>query len=464
VFGVAALVIVAILEQWLEPYSRNTRARAELEQVNEDLRLSLTRRDDLETDLNGTWEPKRKDGAPLGFLRDRELEGYRRAAAAERYDLNLRIASLLQRGFDRVRRLGNAASDDVSRFAGLCKTARGLGPNEACVSDDGTTVPDQRAPGASAAGVFRRWLDSTVSEGTYARTVHHVGSMALILLGYLGLGVALFAGAGKVLHESFRVIADVIGPWITTGKAAVFAGMLGAGALAAGMGATAAFALEDSSFPQDRQRERQGGDGDRRVVGTDLDVGSTSSTVGSSWRYPALVYFDDENARATSEATVAIAAAFRELNARLAALNVSVTSDRDLRRSLDEVSRTLAEKWTTFDHNSEKRVTKLREGLDGIGEVLRRLPEANAGGVSVSNTAWNVTLDSALEGEGGRQLSKIVENTACEVTWEKALQQRNGFVRFWHLFRGYPASPCGSESDNRGKTEGKNEATEREKP
>jgi hypothetical protein len=465
--GAVALSLVWAGDQFLQPHAAHLRARTALGEVNETLRVLLDRRRDLSADMKLTdsagesTAPGRSPGSPPVDegpffpyrMNEHERTLYRQAAVRELYDINLRIASLIRRGNELVETLDGRPGRATASYLELCKDTK-----EAMKRESGrvVTCPTPSPAGnGSLAAAADRLFDAAVTAGSYSQTVYRIGALGLILLGYVAIGTAFLSGVGAFIDIPGGSIWDIVSKLSSSSAAAagtVVAGVVGASALAAGVSA-ATFAKTDSP----------GGDeGIRREILT-LSCASGSCEGGSTTgrRDPLAITVNksgdinfEEQPVFRLEASESLLQALSTLTGAVTTLVVrtpSATHDPELVRAIGEAAASINKRVdasaTVLDKGLGDLSTAVHEVHSAVGDVSREQGATRA--AIVKGTAETTTVVKSVAtttenvvNHNTTALSPIVIHSSCLVNWQKSLQERNGFHRFWHVLTGYHADPC----------------------
>jgi hypothetical protein len=473
--GVFALWAVGFGEQVLQPHAEHMRARAALRQINQTLRLSLDRRDDLRGDLQLTFrveanpQSKVPTATPAGQndasfpykLTTDEVDRYRRAAVAELYEIHLRIASLIRRGNELIETLDRAPGLTTKAFRALCLETKLVAAREvqcSALQRIGSGTLSQLRETADT--VF----DAAVMSGTYSQTVYHVGSLGLILVGYLAIGSVLVSGLGAVFGASMATLRELLVKWIPSGGASVgalVAGVVGAGAVAASVGAATVAGFDGSFFGANSASTR----GVPAAINTPAPDSATkpnsNNSAGETNNYNAgdtftTRYFNaGQDAGWTADPAVAkIAVALQALSAKEpVVVRVPSTADPALLNVISGAGKAVGDSILASDRDNDRRMSALSQGVIDVTESLKRIlreqqmmREVVQAGTADAKTAVDAVATATIKvNDTATKLLPIARDTSCQVEWQRSLNARNGLQRVWHAVGGYRANPCGRQ-------------------
>ena len=472
--GVLALSAVWALEQVLQPHANHMRARAALRQVNENLRVSLDRRDDLRADLEFTAaadkdaQSKTASASPQNESKPSfpykmtviERDRYRRAAVAELYDIHLRMASFVRRGNELVEALDKRPGATTDEYVVLCEGVR-----KASVRS--IACPSLTAPGSGAiryvgyltANTTHKLFDAAVAPGTYAQTVYHVGALGLILLGYLAVGTAILSVVGAIVGVSIDTVRDLIIRLLPSTGASIgtlLAGVVGAGAIAAGVSAATVAGIERTSLDD-------GSVGGREVLidscprttccqkdpTKENAVTATNNTYTFDTRVTTEYPTSGPDAVETVERAISkLTDVVRTIGERTPVIvRVPSAPDPTLVRAIDSAAKAVSDSIGASSATADKHLAELSTRVIAVSDALDKVRQEQqdtrkAFEVETLKTTSAVNTTTERVENNTATLSPVVTHTSCQVEWQKSLQQRNGFQRLWHVFAGNRTNPC----------------------
>jgi hypothetical protein len=410
--AVVALVTVSTFEQWLKPHARHALTRDRLEDAQQALDVMRQRLRDVRATLSDT---NPRTAVWINFS-DAEIARYRQLAIAERNDLERRSLELSLR--------------------------------ETRLKD---TVAKQS----------RSWADpladDSMTDGTFAHTIYNVGSLALILLGYLSLGTAIVVVLGSFVGITLASVGGFLERLVSSSRAgALVAGLAGGTVLAAGTGL-----LPDVTAPSDAGPLQPGDpprDGPRDPASNPSRSSFTYSPSYTWSATPVSVLTPVDVTVLGPPSTIDVntpAVDTREIVEALRAIarikpEIVVQQDPELTTALarlrEDVTTIIQLNDTRFIADITTRTDVIQTNTRDIRTNLEQI--TNRLDVMKTLHSDNEKLLAALEADtsSSNKLQPLVRaaaaNTGCEVEWERSLQQRNGFKRFGHLLVGVRKAPC----------------------
>lgn len=483
--GVLALSAVWAFEQVLQPHANHMRARSALRQVNESLSVSLDRRDDLRADLEFTVpavtdaqgktasassQNESKSSFPYKMT-STEQDRYRRAAVAELYDIHLRMASLVRRGNELVETLDKLPGATTNEYVGLCEKVRQVSVRSiACQSLTAPGDGPLRYVGYLTDNTTHKLFDAAVTPGTYAQTVYHVGSLGLILLGYLAIGSAILSVVGAIVGISIGTVREFIIRLLPATGASigtVVAGVVGAGAIAAGVSAATVAGIERSSFDG-------GSAGGQEVLIESCPRATCCHKEPTNERTETLTnIYNTYGDRLTTEFRVQepdaaetvglaisrLADAVKTIGERTPVIvHVPAAPDARVVTAINNAATAVSDSIRASSGAADRHLAELSEQMIAVGDALNKVKELQQAtrDATLATTSAVKTVAETTErvDSNTTKLSPVVTHTSCQVEWQRSLQQRNGFQRLWHVFAGNRTDPCDPSNLSAGQNTG----------
>jgi hypothetical protein len=401
--SVAALAFlsVSVVEQRLEPHKKHALNDQRLDETKLSLEVLRQRRDEVQATLDSSTKPRTEIWTRFS---DGEVDRYRLAALAERYELDRRIAEL------RIRE----------------------GRLQKIVETQSTSWADRLA-------------DAALSDGTYTHAIYNAGSLSAILLGYLALAAAAVALLGLFTDITLNDLADFLRKTIgAAGAGALVAALAGATVVAAAAGV-----LPDVTPPSETGPPRPV---DSPGAATDTPRGASSNPTVSILSPVDVTVLGPSTSFEVIAPTIDVGEVVRALrDIGQIKPQILVQSDPELAVALKALRRDVV---TTVD----QRVTQINSEVKNNVALIEHQTEMlqqNLNVVAQAQVDLRTTLHGDLQkllvamtnaGDSSRALEPLVRaaaaNAGCEVEWERSLQQRNGVRRLGDLLAGFRKLPC----------------------